>query len=110
MLIRLKSFFRNMIKKKKVEPEYYDYDTYTHKAELQLVFKDNNIICTDVSFTTDIKGEDPIKEYINRSYQQRVMHIFDKSNKYNVALVSDDIKKILYKPTITIETKQRRVK
>lgn len=98
------------------------YKEATCKCELQIVFKNHTVLCTDYicdrlhnliyslngTYKTreiDFEKWNPVQDYINRSFSAGIMHTFDKSNQYDTAIQTNDIFKILYMPKITVEEK-----
>lgn len=93
----------------------------TYKTELQIVKTNSQVVCIDYEFKdtfynmTDeqIKNYkfNPVEQFINQSFQQAVMHTFDKSNKHHTSIATVDIRTVLYKPLIiTIVTEIRKEK
>lgn len=98
------------------------YKCAIYRTELQIIFKNNQIICADyvskeynnldTSFNSveinekiDFELINPVKDYLNEVYKLGVLHTVDKSNKYHVAIKTDDIQKIIYKLNIKYEDK-----
>ena len=100
------------------QPEFFTYYVYTFKTELQIVMRDNQVICSDyeTSYTTYNKsqeverdGNEFIYEYIKNAYKIENLKTFDKSNKHYTIIPTTEIKKILYKePSVSVESKQER--
>lgn len=90
------------------ETKPFEYTEWTYKTELQIVQRNEQIICTDFiykmnnmlnpSYNLLSTKYDPVKIYIDESFNQGIMHTFDKSNKHHTAIATVDIKRILYKP------------
>lgn len=103
-----------------VEPEFlHNYNEYTYKTELQIVFRDNQVLCSDYSVTMNTmyydeeylktNGNRFINEHIHDAYKNTHLGTFDKSNKHYTVIPTSEIKKILYKePIISVEYKQIR--
>lgn len=90
-----------------IEPTYYYLITY--KTELQIVLRDNQVICSDfvhviISPTED--HDDPVQIFIEESYKNGHMKTRGKKDEFITHIATADIKKILYKPTYTIEKKK----
>lgn len=112
--LRLSSFFSRLFKQ---EPKQVKtYKIYTYKTELEIVLRNNQVVCTDYvnspDFDYSVNDEyadnyNPVKEYIDNSFENGVLHIFDKSNKRFTGIVTVDIIRILYKkPILTIEIRE----
>ncbi len=90
-----------------IEPVYIFEIHY--KTELQIVFRDNNLLCSEFKcmVTSDTElHEDPVQKFIDDAYKKGHMKTIDKSNQYVTNIATQDIKKILYKPTFTMEKRK----
>jgi hypothetical protein len=119
MIKRLKQWVLSLFKKQVVEElqpkKQIVYSKVDYKTELQIVFKNQQVVCTDRtgSFKTSDEfsdeivqkhADDDIQSYIYRGYSTGILHTFDKSNKYNTVIPVVDIHKILYKPCTIVKT------
>ena len=114
-------WFKQLFKRevKQIEVKDHIYYEYTYRTELQIVQRNQQVICNDFIDTGSYSSKpddkdrlsyDPVVNFINRSFNQSVMHLYDKSNKYYTSIVTSDIVKILYlKPKVTVETKKVKV-